>query len=123
MDLLRVDYEVRPEGVLLHAKGEVDSSTAAELVYQLDAALQQAGTQAPRLLIIDLQAVTYFGSVGLNAVLDCHRRGLQAGTTVRLVPDSGQVFRPSGVRNRDTALDLPPPPPDPLQGGDPERGQ
>jgi anti-anti-sigma factor len=123
MDLLRVDYEVRPEAVLLHAKGEVDSSTAAELVYQLDAALQQAGTQASRLLIIDLQAVTYFGSVGLNAVFDCHRRGLQAGTTVRLVADNGQVVRPIEVTNLDSVLDLYPTLPDALQGRDTEQGQ
>jgi len=122
MDLLRVDYEVRPEGVLLHAKGEVDSSTAAELVYQLDAALQQAGTQASRLLIIDLQAVTYFGSVGLNAVLDCHRRGLQAGTTVRLVADNGQVVRPIEVTNLDSLLDLYPTLSDALEGRDSGQG-
>src|ERR1700719_1995474 len=123
MDLLRVDYEVRPEAVLLHATGEVDSSTADELVCQLDDALQQAGTQASRLLIIDLQAVTYFGSAGLNAVLDCHRRGLQAGTSVRLVADNGLVVRPIEVTNLDSVLDLYPTLSDALQGGDPERGQ
>ncbi len=74
-----VDYEVRPEAVVVQAKGEVDSSTAGDLTAQLDAALQQAGSQASRLLIIDLQAVTYFGSAGLNAVLDCHRQGRTPG--------------------------------------------
>jgi anti-anti-sigma factor len=124
MDLLRVDYEVRPEAVVLHAKGEVDSSTAAELVSQLDAALQQAGTQASsRLLIIDLQAVTYFGSAGLNAVLDCHRRGLQAGTSVRLVADNSLVVRPIEVTNLDSVVDLYPTLPDALQGRDTEQGQ
>ena len=123
MDLLRVDYEVRPEAVLLHAKGEVDSSTAAELVYQLDAALQQAGTQASRLLIIDLQAVTYFGSAGLNAVLDCHRQGLQARTSVRLVADNGLVVRPIEMTNLDSVLELYPALPEALQGRDTKQGQ
>lgn len=123
MDLLRVDYEVRPEAVLLHATGEVDSSTAEELVCQLDDALQQAGTQASRLLIIDLQAVTYFGSAGLNAVLDCHRRGLQTGTSVRLVADNGLVVRPIEVTNLDSVLDLYPTLSDALQGRDTEQGQ
>jgi anti-anti-sigma factor len=123
MDLLRVDYEVRPEAVLLHATGEVDSSTAEELVCQLDDALQQAGTQASRLLIIDLQAVTYFGSAGLNAVLDCHRRGLQARTSVRLVADNGLVVRPIEVTNLDSVLDLYPTLSDALQGRDTEQGQ
>jgi anti-anti-sigma factor len=123
MDLLRVDYEVRPEAVLLQAEGEVDSSTAGELISQLDAALQQAGTRGPRLLIIDLQGVTYFGSAGLNAVLDCHRRGLQSGTSVRLVADNGLVVRPIEVTNLDSVLDLYPRLSDALQGRDTEQGQ
>lgn len=123
MDLLRVDYEVRPQAVLLQAKGEVDSSTAGELVSALDAALQQAGTQPARLLIIDLQGVTYFGSAGLNAVLDCHRQGLQAGTSVRLVADNGLVVRPIEVTNLDSVLELYPTLPDALQGRDTEQGQ
>ena len=123
MDLLRVDYEIRPEAVVLHAKGEVDSSTAGELISMLDAALQQAGTQASRLLIIDLQAVTYFGSAGLNAVLDGHRRGQEAGTSVRLVADNGLVVRPIEVTNLDSVLELYPTLPDALQGRDTEQGQ
>ena len=123
MDLLVVDYEVRPEAVVLHAKGEVDSSTVDELVFQLHAALQQAGTQASRLLIIDLQAVTYFGSAGLNAVLDCHRQGLQARTSVRLVADNGLVVRPIEVTNLDSVLELYPALPEALQGRDTKQGQ
>jgi len=123
MDLLRVDYEVRPQAVVLQAKGEVDSSTAGELISALDAALQQAGTQASRLLIIDLQGVTYFGSAGLNAVLDCHRQGQQAGTSVRLVADNGLVVRPIEVTNLDSVLELYPTLPDALQGRDTELGQ
>jgi anti-anti-sigma factor len=123
MDLLVVDYEVRPEAVVLHAKGEVDSSTVGELISQLDAALRQAGTHASRLLIIDLQAVTYFGSAGLNAVLDCHRQGLQARTSVRLVADNGLVVRPIEVTNLDSVLDLYPALPEALQGRDTKQGQ
>ncbi len=37
-----VDYEVRPEAVVVQAKGEVDSSTAGALISRLGAALQQA---------------------------------------------------------------------------------
>jgi len=123
MDLLMVDYEVRPEAVLLRANGEVDSSTAGELISQLDAALREAGTQASRLLIIDLQGVTYFGSAGLNAVLNCHRQGRQAGTSVRLVAENGLVVRPIEVTNLDTVLELYPTLPDALQGRANEQGQ
>ena len=123
MDLLRVDYEVRPEAVVVQAKGEVDSSTAGNLTAQLAAALQEAGSQASRLLIIDLQAVTYFGSAGLNAVLDCHRQGLDAGTSVRLVADNGLVVRPIEVTNLDSVLELYPTLFDALQGRDTEQEQ
>lgn len=123
MDLLIVDYEVRPDAVVVQAKGEVDSSTAGNLTAQLAAALQQAGSQASRLLIIDLQAVTYFGSAGLNAVLECHRQGLDAGTSVRLVADNGLVVRPIEVTNLDSVLELYPTLPDALQGRDIEQEQ
>jgi anti-anti-sigma factor len=122
MELLVVDSEVRPEAVLVHAKGEVDSSTAGELSSQLEAALQQAESQASRLLIVDLQGVTYFGSAGLNAVLDCHKQGLQAGTSVRLVADNGLVVRPIEVTNLDSVLELYPTLLDALEGRNSEHG-
>lgn len=106
MDLLAVDCEMLPEAVVVHAKGEVDSSTVSQLVANLDAALRQAATHPARLLVIDLQELTYFGSAGLNAVLDCHRQGAEAGTTVRLVADNDLVVRPIEVTNLDSVLDL-----------------
>ena len=123
MDLLTVDYEVLPEAVVVLAKGEVDSSTAGHFTAQLHAALQEAGNQSARLLIIDLQSVTYFGSAGLNAVLDCHRQGLQAGTSVRLVADNPLVVRPIEVTNLDSVLELHPTLSDALRGRDTEQGQ
>jgi anti-anti-sigma factor len=106
MELFVVDSEVRPEAVLVHASGEIDSSTAGELRSGLDSALEEAGAQESRLLVIDLQGVTYFGSAGLNAVLDCHKQGLHSGTTVRLVAENELVVRPIEVTNLDSLLDL-----------------
>jgi anti-anti-sigma factor len=106
LELLVVDREVRPEAVVVRAKGELDSNTVGELTAHLDAALHEAANHASRLLIIDLQALTFFGSAGLNAVLDCHRQGLQAGTSVRLVADSEVVVRPIEVTNLDSVFEL-----------------
>jgi anti-anti-sigma factor len=122
MKLLVVDSEVRPEAVLVHAKGEIDSSTAGELRSQLETALQQAESQESRLLIVDLEGVTYFGSAGLNAVLDCHKQGLHTGTSVRLVAESGLVVRPIEVTNLDSVLELYPTLLDALEGRDTEQG-
>ena len=122
MDLLVVDSEVRPEAVLVHAIGEIDSSTAEQLRSQLKSALKQAESQESRLLILDLQGVTYFGSAGLNAVLDCHKQGVRAGTSVRLVADNGLVVRPIEVTNLDSLLDLYPTLSDALEGRDSGQG-
>ena len=121
MELLVVDSEVRPEAVLVHVEGEIDSSTASELRSQLESALQQAGGHESRLLIIDLQGVTYFGSAGLNAVLDCHKQGLRGGISVRLVADNELVVRPIEVTNLDSLLDLYPSLPDALEGRESEQ--
>src|ERR1700736_4182768 len=118
MELLVIDSEVRPEAVLVRATGEIDSSTAGELRSQLQSALQEAESQESRLLILDLQGVTYFGSAGLNAVLDCHKQGLQARTAVRLVADNGLGVRPGEVTNLSSLLDLYPTLPEALEGRD-----
>jgi anti-anti-sigma factor len=122
MELLVVDSEVRPEAVLVHVEGEIDSSTASELRTQLESALQQAEGHESRLFIIDLQGVTYFGSAGLNAVLDCHKKGLRAGISVRLVADNELVVRPIEVTNLDSLLDLYPSLPDAVEGRESEQG-
>jgi anti-anti-sigma factor len=122
MELLAVDSEVRPDSVLVHVKGEIDSGTSGELRSQLESALQQSGGHESRLLIVDLQGVTYFGSAGLNAVLDCHKQGLRAGISVRLVADNDLVVRPIEVTNLDSLLDLYPSLPDALEGRESEQG-
>lgn len=122
MELLVVDRDIRPEAVIVRARGEVDSSTSAEFTSRLYAALHDAANQPSRLLIIDLQALTYFGSAGLNAVLDCHRQGAKAGTSVRLVADNGLVVRPIEVTNLDSVLKLYPTLGEALEGRDPKKG-
>jgi anti-anti-sigma factor len=118
MELLVVDSEIRPDAVLVHANGEIDSSTAGELRSGLQDALRQASDQKSPLLILDLQGVTYFGSAGLNAVLDCHKAGVRVGIPVRLVADNDLVVRPIEVTNLDALLDLYPSLPDALEGRD-----
>jgi anti-anti-sigma factor len=116
MELLVVDREVRPAAVVVRAKGELDSSTVGGLVSHLGAALDEAGNLASRLVIVDLQALTYFGSAGLNALLECHRQGREAGTSVRLVAENGLVARAIEVTNLDSVLELYPALSDALEG-------
>ena len=106
MDLLAVECEDRDDFVIVRATGDIDSSTVAELSDKLLLALQVAREHPARLLIVDLHAVTFFGSAGLNAVLDCHEDGVADGTSVRLVADNAQVVRPIEVTSLDRVLDV-----------------
>lgn len=121
MELLAVDCEMLPEAVVVRAKGEVDSSTVNQLVSSIDVALRQAATHPARLLVIDLQELTYFGSAGLNAVLDGHRQGAETGIAVRLVADNDLVVRPIEVTNLDSVLELYPTLSDAVQRRGPEQ--
>jgi anti-sigma B factor antagonist len=115
MELLAVDHEAREDAVLVRVKGDVDSSTVDELTAHLTAALKLAATHPARLVIVDLQPVTFFGSAGLNAVLDCHEEGKETGTSVRLVADHDIVLRPIEVTELDRILELYPTLSDALQ--------
>lgn len=106
MSLLVVECEDRGDAIVVSARGDIDSSTVSELTAKLAIALQHAVVHPARLVILDLQAVTYFGSAGLNAVLDCREEGDAAGTSVRVVADDPQVTRPIEVTNLDRVLEV-----------------
>jgi anti-sigma B factor antagonist len=115
MELLAVDHEAREDAVLVRVTGDVDSSTVDQLTSHLVAALQVAAKHPARLVIVDLQPVTFFGSAALNAVLDCHERGNETDTSVRLVADNDQVLRPIQVTELDRILEVYPTLSDALQ--------
>jgi anti-sigma B factor antagonist len=107
MESLVVDQEAREGAVLVRVQGDVDSITVGELSSQLTAALGLAATHPARLLVIDLQPVTFFGSAGLNAIFDCREQGLAAGTLVRLVvEDNDYVLRPLEVTKLDRVFEV-----------------
>jgi anti-anti-sigma factor len=115
MELLEVGHESGEEAVIVLVKGDVDSSTAGGLRDHLTAALEIATTHPRRLVIVDLAAVNFFGSAGLNAVLDCHEAGRTAGTAVRLVADHPQVLQPIRVTELDRIFEIYPTVSDALQ--------
>ncbi len=90
----------------MRVQGEVDSSTVDELTPRLTDALRLAASHPSRLVVVDLQPVTFFGSAALNAVLDCHEDGREAGTSVRLVADHDQVLRPIQVTELDRVFEV-----------------
>ncbi|MCM6775049.1 STAS domain-containing protein [Nocardia sp. CDC159] len=108
MRRLTVGHEVGADAVIVRAAGDVDISTVQILVEQLTEGLQLASTHPGQLLVLDLENVTYFGSAGLNAALECTEQGRAAGTTVRLVANNARVLRPLQVTNLDSVLEIHP---------------
>ncbi|MDY6997222.1 MAG: STAS domain-containing protein [Actinomycetota bacterium] len=104
MGLLDVTQDVADGAVVVHTRGEVDSSTVESLTTVLDAALTAAATPPAKILVINLDDVTYFGSAGLNAVLGCYERGHADGVTVRVVASNAEVVRPIEVTKLDVVL-------------------
>lgn len=77
-------------GVVLVVQGEVDMHTGAVLREAVDSVL--AG--APRRIVLDLQQVDFFSSVGLSALVDLHRAAGIRRIALRLVADGRAVLRP-----------------------------
>jgi anti-anti-sigma factor len=104
MPLLEVREDIRDDAVVLSVDGEIDSATIDTLVFHLDAALDIVSDRPGRVLVIELDGVTYFGSAGLNAVLGCYERGNADGVTVRVVASNAVVIRPIEVTKLDAVL-------------------
>jgi anti-sigma B factor antagonist len=120
MDLLAVERSAGEDAVLVRVKGDVDSTTVGELADHLKAALELAATHPARLVVVDLTPVAFFGSAGLNAVLDCHEQGMATGTWVRIVADRGPALEAIEVTELDRVLDIYPTLPGALHGGKPD---
>jgi anti-sigma B factor antagonist len=121
MEALAVHHEHDDDGIVVRVKGDIDSATVGELVTELTTALNLASTHPGRLLVVDLQEVSFFGSAGLNAVLNCHEQGAAAGASVRLVADQAEVVRPIEVTNLDRVLDVYPSLADALRSRDTDK--
>ena len=104
MELLEIVQDVRDGAVVVHASGEVDSSTADSLSEALASAVAEAGIHPTRLMIIDLDGVTYFGSAGLNVLLNCSEKARAEAVAVRVVATSVEVLRPIEVTRIDAVL-------------------
>ena len=106
MGTLDVNQEIHESAVVVFVSGEVDSGNVGNLMSALDAALDKAADQLEKVLVIELNAVTYFGSAGLNAVLSCFERGMSAGIVVHIVARNAEVTRPVEVTRLDSVLHL-----------------
>ena len=116
MPNLEITQDVRESAVVVAVAGDIDTATVDTLVKNLDTALSLASAQAHKLLVVDLDHVTYFGSAGLNAVLGCYQVGATNGVAVRLVANAAEVLRPLEVTQLDSVVRPYPTLPDALAG-------
>jgi len=89
-DLVSVDVAGSPTDVVLTVTGEVDTSTAPVL----RAAVDTAFAGRPRVLIVDLDGVTFLDSAGLCVLAGAHRRAVEDGVQMRVLASSRAVVRP-----------------------------
>jgi anti-sigma B factor antagonist len=108
---------------VLAVAGEVDNAEAAAVASALEELLRSPRTAV---VVLDLSAVTFFGSRGLALVVDGARTAGQAGTELRGVtgPDNRRVTRPLDITGVDRSIDWFPTEDDALEGciGDSDNG-
>lgn len=104
MGLLEIVQDVHDGAVVVRAGGEVDSRTVDSLSEALTAAVAEAATRPARVLVVELDGVTYFGSAGLNALLNCSEKARAEGVAVRVVATGAEVLRPIEVTKINTVL-------------------
>jgi anti-anti-sigma factor len=80
--------EVEPRWVMLHVFGDIDLSSAGELIEAIDEA---ANIDSDSLLIINLSKCRYFGSNGLTALI--HARKLVGPRLTILVKSQSHILR------------------------------
>ncbi|MDA2893978.1 STAS domain-containing protein [Mycolicibacterium sp. BiH015] len=97
MELVEIVQEVRGGAVVVHVSGEVDSGTVDSLSEALTTAIAEAPSHPARCIVIELDGVTYFGSAGLNALLNCSEKARAEGVAVRVVATGAEVLRPIEV--------------------------
>jgi anti-sigma B factor antagonist len=101
---LNIAQEARDGAVIVYVSGEVDTGTVQRLAAALQAATADALAHPSRALVVELNEVTYFGSAGLNALLDSVETGGGRGVTVRVVAANAEVTRPIEVTKLDDVL-------------------
>jgi anti-sigma B factor antagonist len=74
---------------VLSVTGQVDVATVAALAGGIHDAL----ASAPETLVVDLSAVAFFGSGGLNALLEADGRARASGCQLVVIPGTGVVRR------------------------------
>ena len=100
--LLSADVSILGAVTRVDVRGEIDMDTA----HQITSAVEDGLLGRPRILILDLRAVTFCDCAGLRSVLRARQRVHHAGATFHLGPTSAVVQRILDITGVGAALDL-----------------
>ncbi|MFI7386264.1 STAS domain-containing protein [Streptomyces sp. NPDC049813] len=101
-DRLTVTAAADGDVSVLTVSGEIDHDTGAPL---REALLDATIGEHPHVLL-DLSAVTFMDSSGLNILLSAHRNATEAGGWLRLAGTNANVLRILQIVGVDTIIDL-----------------
>jgi len=88
MDAFSCVVEYEHDAAWVEVSGDLDISTAAELMEALDAALSEA-----RLVVVDLSRLTFIDCTGIGALVAVHNRARRSQGELVLSSVSTQVSR------------------------------
>jgi anti-sigma B factor antagonist len=90
------------DAVVLAVSGAVDEVTAPSLATHLDVVLMGE----PSLLVIDLTAVEFMSSAGMNLLIETQRLTASSATNVRVAADGTATSRPMRFIGIDRIVEL-----------------
>jgi anti-sigma B factor antagonist len=82
---------------LVVVRGEIDLSSVDKIRRATDAAM----SQGPETVVLDLGAVTFCDSSGIELVVSCHRRAKAHDVRLVVVRPAGPAWRPFEICNID----------------------
>ncbi|MFC8454108.1 STAS domain-containing protein [Kitasatospora sp. NPDC057223] len=91
-------------GPVLECAGAIDPDTVAVLSTALNSAL--AARPTPPILVVDLGAVTFCDSIGLNALLRARADAIQQGTALHLTRPTHIVARMLEITGTDQVFTI-----------------
>jgi anti-sigma B factor antagonist len=84
-----VERQLSDDTARVVVAGELDMETGP----RLDEEIRQAEAERPAVLVLDLRAVSFFDSTGLQLVLDADVRAREEGRRFVVLPGDGEPLR------------------------------
>ncbi|MET0135319.1 MAG: anti-sigma factor antagonist [Kibdelosporangium sp.] len=99
---LRVTRGGYDRAVVVSVAGEIDIGTVSLLQNRLRATCQ--ATSPPRVMVVDLRSVEFFGAAGISALLTAEHDCQAKGVVLYIVADHQIVLRPLQIAGLSAAL-------------------